>query len=181
MTENFIGSTFAKVLAKVLATGVVVAACVGGMAVPASAAPVNCPSSTSKGHEYVGGGTLHVSNGVQLGTGWVTECMQVDSVELQEDAHHVPTKMVVSWDNWDIDVLASAAYPIIQDGKPTIYYVSPRVQNRTWVSKAWATCEIWAGKPGAGGEIQDRAPFKCETTQHGLDNDWDFVVEPSGN
>lgn len=177
MTVKFIGSTFAKVLA----TGVVVAACVGGMAMPASARPVECPSSSSDPHEYVAGGTLHVRNGVSLGPGWVTECMQVNKVALQEDAHHVPTKMEVSWNNWSRYVQASAAYPILQDGQPTIYYISPRVHTNTWVSQARATCEIWAGKPGDGGELQDRAPFTCETTQHGWDNDWDFVVEPSGN
>jgi hypothetical protein len=152
-----------------VAAGTVVAACMGGAAAPAAASPDSIPF-------YIGAGTVHTRNGVQLGDGEIIESSGKVVVELHRDADNLP-KLVARWLLWDDAAVASAAFPILKDGSSTEYFVLARITTGSvFGANAWAECEIFYGKPGDGGNVAWGAPYSCDTARHRLDNDWDYTV-----
>jgi hypothetical protein len=81
-------------------------------------------------------------------------------------------------------VTASAAYPIIQNGEATGFYIAPHINTNNFTDWApTAGCEVFEGMPGAGGIVQpdDSSPFSCDMHKHVFSNDWDFTIRTAGH
>lgn len=163
MVQNFMKST----LSKLVAVGVVAAACVAGTAVPASAGEAR----------YFGSGTLHVEGGAQLGKGEVFEKEKMLSVDLdKKDAEGRPM-MSQKWASESTWGVASAAFPIEDKGTATGFYLKVAMKTGFVASYAWGVCEVYLGKPGSkGAHVVSSSPYTCDVSQRDWDNDWDYWI-----
>jgi hypothetical protein len=160
-------STFAKFLA----VGAVVAACVGGAALPAQAATVESDAGT---YTHSGGVNLHSQGGIQLGHGDIIAKSEMEVV-LEEDDHGTPTRMFGKWK--DVNGEGSASYPIMENGKETGDWVSATIDSGR---RASATCVVSKGKPNPPLATPTK-DYQCSVKERGLDNDWDLTVTTPGN
>lgn len=157
-------------ISRAIATGVIVAACVGATAVPASAEP----------GRFTGVGVIHLHDGVQLGVGHIIDDKDMATVELRADAGNVPSGLVATWDFLDFDAIAAAEYPILENGTETGYFMVTTIRTGHHSAlDASGSCTVFEGRPSGGGGAVWGAPYSCDTISHGLDHDWDFEVRPS--
>jgi hypothetical protein len=162
MVQNFMKST----LAKLVAVGVVAAACVGVTAVPASASD----------EPFVGSGTVHVAGGAQIGAGEAFEKRRMFSVEVKKDAQGNPM-MVQKWGWKSYNGIASAEFPIVDKNGDTGFYLKVAMRTNFVVSLPWGVCEVYLGKPSSkDGHVVSSSPYTCDVIQRDWDNDWDYVL-----
>lgn len=167
MTKRFTQST----VSTLIAIGVVATA-LSGVVAPATAAAKSIP-------HWVGTGIVHVQDGVRLGEGRILERAGKVLVDLEKDGIGRP-KLVARWLVQAPNEAASAVFPVLRDGAASDYYVLARITTGSVFGlNARAECEVFYGVPGHGGNVVVGAPFRCDTTRRGLDNDWDFMVRPS--
>lgn len=159
-----------------LIAGAVIAACVGGTALPASAAADSDPAASSI--TYTGGGTAHAQWGIGLDERTIFQDVAMKSVKLEQDELGMP-KLVAQWDIWQQDSIASAYFSIVDNRHFSGYYAVTTIHGGYFwhLARAWSECQIYKGKPGAEGTtIVKDSPYTCDTTQRGSDNDWDYFV-----
>jgi hypothetical protein len=157
-------------VSRAIATGFIVAACVGATAVPASAEP----------GRYTGAGVIHLHDGVQFGEGKIIDGKDMATVEMRADAEGAPSALVATWDFFDFDAIAAAEYPILKDGTDSGYFMVLTITTGHHSAlTASASCTVFKGRPSDGGDALWGAPFSCDSARHGLDYDWDFEVRAS--
>lgn len=180
MSTNILKSVFSKVLT----TGVIVAACVGGAALPASAATLDdsAPVSATGAVTYKAALDFQVQGyGVSLGEGTVDANDRIDMM-FTKDAAGNP-EIDAAWDYWATYAASTATYPILQGGAKTGFYIHPSIRTNNFTSAPIVQCEVYQGIPGAGGVVapDGASPFSCDKHKHVTSNDWDFTVHPSGH
>lgn len=180
MASKHLNST----LSTFFAAGLIASASVVGMAMPASAAPLETPSpmhGSSTGDFYVGAGIFQLEGGVKLGHGEIFGRTNMEKVELFRDDNGAPTALVATWESSATNAEAIASIPIIKDGQPTGYYIAPLIRG-SGPAKASPTvrCAVYEGAPESGGRLTTRGPFTCTTTQR-WDRDWDVVIAPKAS
>jgi hypothetical protein len=173
MTKNFFSST----LSKVVATGVIAAACVGAVAAPASAAVSSSSTDVPRGiPAYVGTIDLNATGGLTLGKGEIIEEKYFYAAKVENN------KMVAAWEDNDEpgQGVAAAAIPILKDGQPTGYYIEPEILTSPLIeAEPSATCDVYEGKPGAGGN-KVTGMFTCDINSYYEQlSHWNLNVKPA--
>jgi hypothetical protein len=179
MQRRFAPSLFSKAIA----LGAIVAFCVGGMSVSASAAPEanSRAAHVASGDEriYKGSATFLVENGVgdrfHLGEGKLWPSWQMESSQLME-APNLPPKLVATWKASALGGgSVMAELPIYDGAFPTRYYVHGIIllwDNAT----PQMLCEIYKG-PVDHGYKPWKPPYVCEISRHWWDYDWDLTIK----
>jgi hypothetical protein len=173
MAPNFTTSRSSKLLAAAVA----VAACAGGVAVPASATASENPvrTHTSSDKLWVGGAELAGKNGVQLGKGMVVKDEGIEKAQLYADDHDMPIALQAVWTDASLNARASAYLPIFEDGQKTDYSIKLSITvDHFNPGHAEADCVVYESIGGHD------APghYSCETKRVWLNNDWKVTVAP---
>lgn len=169
---------FSSTLSKVVAAGVIAAACVGVVAAPASAAESSSSSDLRGVPAYVGTIDLNATGGLTLGKGEIIEQTYFYAAKVENN------KMIAAWEDDDEPGpgVAAAAIPILKDGQPTGYYIEPEILTSPLIeAEPSAACDVYEGKPGAGNPGHKvTGTFTCDINSY--DNQlshWHLTVAPA--
>jgi hypothetical protein len=169
-----------SILSRAVIAGAVIAACVGGTALPASAAADSDPAASTI--IYTGSGTAHAQWGIALDEREIYQDVAMKSVVLEQAEVGMP-KLVAKWDIWQKNSIASASYSIVDNRHSSGYYVVTTIHGGyfwDW-ARAWSECQIYKGRPASGGKVVTDSPYACDTTRRQADNDWDYMVWKPNN
>lgn len=171
-----------SVVSNVLALALAVGACVGGVAMPASAAPADDGPVSVQDEKPRASGTLHVrGEEVALEPAKIVEKTNLVSLLTYYGVQPNPGGVQLEWSPYSTGVQGRVAYQIRQLGNPTPYWIQIGFFGLNLWGDSSASCEVFEGEPGtAGAEVTWESGFQCVTKQRGLDRDWDFSIRPTG-